>query len=362
MALLGLTLCTALLSPIVANAFTEAPALARQVADGKLPALAKRLPEKPETIKPFGVPGHYGGLLRTALRGDADYNAITRLVGPQGLMRWTPDYTKVVPNVAESWSANADNSEYTFKLRQGMRWSDGEPFNADDILFAMNDIVGNKQFFSTPPARYVINDKLVSVDKIDDYTVVFKFAGPYRRFIKELATPVAQHPVLYAKHYCKQFHPKYNEHIADLLKQYKAADWQTLMRVKCGDVEAATRWGNPDRPTLDPWIVTTPYGAGTTQTMMRRNPYFWQVDTKGQQLPYIDQVQFNTINEVETIRAGRHQRAAGFPATPHQPGAEPAGARRERRQGQIRSVQFRRHPCQFSWHVSELHDAETSAA
>ncbi|MDB5888202.1 MAG: peptide transporter, partial [Rhodocyclales bacterium] len=237
----------------------------------------------------------------TALRGGADYNAITRLVGPQGLTRWTPDYTDVVPNVAESWSANADNSEYTFKLRQGMRWSDGEPFNADDILFAMNDIVANKQFFTTPPSRYVINDKLVSVSKIDDYTVVFKFAGPYRRFIKELATPVAQHPVLYAKHYCKQFHPKYNEHIADLLKQYKTGDWQTLMRVKCGDVEAATRWGNPDRPTLDPWLISTPYGASTTQTIMRRNPYFWQVDTKGQQLPYIDQLQFSTIDEVETI-------------------------------------------------------------
>ncbi len=95
--------------------------------------------------------------VRTALRGDADYNAITRLVGPQGLMRWTPDYTNVVPNVAESWTANADNSEYTFKLRRGMRWSDGEPFNADDILFAMNDIVANKQFFSTPPARYVVS-------------------------------------------------------------------------------------------------------------------------------------------------------------------------------------------------------------
>ncbi|MDB5888795.1 MAG: Peptide transporter, partial [Rhodocyclales bacterium] len=59
----NLSLCAALSLPNVADAFTEAPTLTRQVTDGKLASIAKRLPEKPEVIKPFGTPGRYGGVL-----------------------------------------------------------------------------------------------------------------------------------------------------------------------------------------------------------------------------------------------------------------------------------------------------------
>ncbi|MDO6384796.1 ABC transporter substrate-binding protein [Uliginosibacterium sp. 31-12] len=278
----------------------EAPELAAQVAAGKLPALAQRLPEKPEVISQ-GKPGQYGGTIRSALRGNGDGNAILRMIGVQGLARWKLDFSGVVPNLAESWSTNADVSEYIFKLRRGLRWSDGAPFTSDDILFAVNDLLANKQFLNAMPAQYQINDKPMQVDKIDEQTVRFRFAGTYRQFVEQLATPLGQHPVMFPKHYCSQFHPKYNPKVDELIKAASAKDWAQLLRIKCGEPEAPTRWGNPDKPTLDPWVVKEPYSGGATKVLMQRNPYFWQVDSKGQQLPYVDKVQFQVISEIETI-------------------------------------------------------------
>lgn len=281
-------------------AFSQSPTLDKLVQEKKLPPVDQRLPEKPQVIKPVTKAGQYGGTLRSALRGNGDYNAILRLVGNQNLVRWSMDFNNIEPNLAESWTVSADASEYTFVLRKGTKWSDGTPFNADDILFAMNDLVSNKQFFSALPAMFSVKDQAPVVTKKDDYTVVFKFAGPYISFLEQLATPVAQHPTVWQKKYCSQFTPK-NPNINDLIAKEKAKDWGTLFRVKCGDIESSARWNNPERPTLDPWVVKEGYGGSATKVVLERNPFFWQVDTAGKQLPYIDRLQLQVISEVETI-------------------------------------------------------------
>ncbi|MBV9813377.1 MAG: ABC transporter substrate-binding protein, partial [Acetobacteraceae bacterium] len=264
--------------PVGAFAYQESPALSGLETAGKLPPLAQRLPEHPEVVTPTKSVGRYGGVLRTVVRGDADHNQLLRTIGNMGLTRWSPDWQKVVPNVAESWTVNEDNSEYTFKLRPGMKWSDGQPFTADDILFFVNDLLPDPQFFASPPSQYVVNGKPMKAEKIDDATVKLIFAGPYLRLPSVLAGPLGQHPVLYAKHYCQQFVPKYNPDIAKLLADSHQQDWPTLLRQKCGDIEIPARWGNPDRPVLDPWVITSPYTGGTTEVVAKRNPYFWQVD------------------------------------------------------------------------------------
>ncbi len=306
---LGMTaaIVAVLSMPVIASAaFTQAPMLDKLVADKKLPSVAERLPVAPEVLKidpkigQFKI-GTYGGTLRTALRGNGDYNAILRLVGNQGLVRWRMDFNGVEPNLAESWTTSADASEYTFKLRKGAKWSDGTPFTADDVLFNMNDLVANKQFFTALPVMFSLKDTAPEVTKIDDYTVKFKFAGPYISFLEQLATPVAQHPTMWQKKYCGQFHPKYNPQINELVAKEKAKDWGTLFRLKCGDLESSARWNNPERPTMDPWVVKEGYGGSATKVVLERNPYFWQVDAAGKQLPYIDRLQLQVISEPETI-------------------------------------------------------------
>lgn len=289
--------------PLAAQEYDEAPMLAEMVAAGDLQPVEERLPANPEVIAPLDAIGTYGGKLRRVLGGSNDHNSILRIIGPQGLTRWAPDFSKVVPNVAESWDVNDEGSEFTFHLREGMKWSDGEPFTADDILFFVNDLLRNEEFYPNAPARFVVGGETMAAEKIDDYTVTLKFAAPYGTFLTELATPLAQEPVIWAKHYCQQFHPAYNDNVQALVDETEAVeDWPALFRLRCGEVEAPNRWSNPDRPTLDPWVATEDaYSAGATQVVMTRNPYFWQVDTEGNQLPYIDTLEMNVVQDNQAI-------------------------------------------------------------
>lgn len=278
----------------------QAPALAEMVEAGSLPPVAERVGDGPEVVEPLNATGTYGGDLRIGLRGSSDHNHILRVIGPQGLVRWDPEYTEIVPNVAERFEVEDDGRVFTFYLRDGMKWSDGEPFTADDVLFNIENIVLNEEFAPTPP-RYTSGGEPLQVEKVDDYTVRFTFKEPYGDFLAELASPLGQHPVLYAKHYCSQFHPSFNDDVQELIEANGATDWQNLFLQKCGDLEIPARWGNPERPTLDPWVVKEPYVGGATRVVMERNPYFWQIDTEGNQLPYIDQIVAPIDQDVESL-------------------------------------------------------------
>ncbi len=293
----------ALMIPMAAFAANEAPMLADRVAAGDLPPVDERLPDAPEVITPYEAVGTYGGTLRRVLGGSNDHNSILRVVSPQGLTRWKADFSGVIPNVAESWTTNAEGSEFTFKLREGMRWSDGHPLTADDLMFYVEDLLQNEEFYPNAPARYVVGGEPMTAERIDDYTVTLKFAAPYGTFLTELATPLAQEPVLWAKHYCSQFHPAYNPNVQELVDATEAVeDWPGLFRLRCGEVEAPNRWANAERPTLDPWVVVGDgYDAGSTQVVMERNPYFWQVDPDGNQLPYIDRLEMNVVQDNQAI-------------------------------------------------------------
>ena len=182
-----------------------------------------------------------------------------------------------------------------------MKWSDGHPFTADDIVFSIEDCAKNSELYGSVPSQLTIAGKPVVVSKVDDATVKFTFAAPYATYLETLATPLGQHPTLFAKHYASQFHPKYNDKVDDLVKQANLQKWSDLFRAKNGDIEIPQRWGNPEKPTLDPWVVVEPYVGGTTRVVMKRNPYFWQVDTEGNQLPYIDELYFGISQDVESL-------------------------------------------------------------
>lgn len=301
--ILGTAAALALMTPLAAFAYEQAPMLDAAVEAGDLPPVDDRLPAKPEVIAPLESIGTYGGTLRRMLGGSNDHNSILRVVSPQGLTRWKPDFSEVVPNVAESWEVNDEGTEFTFHLREGMKWSDGTPFTADDIVFFVDDLLHNKEFYPNPPARFVVAGEAMRAEKVDDHTVKLIFAAPYGTFLTELATPLAQEPVLWAKHYCQQFHPKYNPDVQKMVDETEAVeDWPALYRLNCGEVEAPNRWSNPERPTLDPWLVTGEgYSAGSTQVVMERNPYFWQVDTEGNQLPYIDKLQMGVAQDNQAL-------------------------------------------------------------
>lgn len=281
--------------------YNEAPTLAERVTAGELPAVEERLPESPLVVPVVERIGEYGGTWNSGLVGATSWLIMT--IGYEHLVRWTPEWDGVIPNIAESFEVNDDATEFTFHLREGMKWSDGHPFTADDILFWYEDIAMNTELYpGGPPGGFMVaGDEPGVVEKIDDYTVVFRFAEPNGFFIRLMATPEGAHPVIYPKHYLSQFHPRYNPDIDDVIREAEAADWANLWAGKVGlSIYDAARYQDPDRPSLTPWVITTPFDAGA-RVIAERNPYFWKVDPEGNQLPYLDRKVVSVAEDVEIL-------------------------------------------------------------
>ncbi len=286
-----LTLCSS------ADAFHEAPQLKEQAAAGKLPPVEKRLPESPVVVKPTDRPGTYGGTWRRAYTGLSDLVGARRLLYDP-LVRWNPQY-EVVPNLAVKWEASKDGKTFTFHLVKGAKWSDGEPFTADDVLFACEDVLFNKELSPSVPAWLAPGGNAPKVEKLDDYTIRFTFAKPYGLFIQQLACPHGMDLVTKPKHYLKQFHKKYAtpEELQKVMAERDASSW-----VKVFHDASSLRHAlfiSTDMPSLCAWITKIP--APAKRFTMVRNPYYWKTDTEGNQLPYIDEIVHELQAESQTI-------------------------------------------------------------
>ncbi|MCB0071388.1 MAG: ABC transporter substrate-binding protein [Caldilineaceae bacterium] len=285
----------------------EAPMLAEMVAAGELPALEERLPANPKVVEPAESLGQYGGTWHMGLRGGQDNALLTRTIAYEHLVRWTPDWTGIEPNVAESYEASPDATEFTFTLREGMKWSDGTPFTADDVVFWYEDILTNEAYQAAHPVPswLLAGGEPPLVEKVDDYTFKVTFAAPNGLFIQNLATPSGDDFTRWPKHYASQFHPDYNtENLDELIAEAGATDWVNLMDLKVGGVPGTpydARWQNSELPTLKAWRLTTAYGEGTTQVVGERNPYYFKVDPEGRQLPYIDKVVYEIGEDVQVL-------------------------------------------------------------
>ncbi|NLT43399.1 MAG: ABC transporter substrate-binding protein [Anaerolineae bacterium] len=266
-----------------ASKYAEAPSLAAKVAAGELPPVEERLPVEPVIVEPFEEVGVYSEDLHRVLTGPGDLTGHRTLLY-EAFTRWDyhGDELKAIPNLVKSWDVSDDGATYTFHMREGLRWSDGEPFTADDIVFWYEDVALNEELTPTFPAWLVVGDEPVVIEKVDDYTVTFKFAAPYGILIEFLAF---QGPAIIApKHYLQQFHPNYADadELAAKVEEAEFEFWYQLFANKSDTMN------NPDCPVLWAWKVDVPFPSQRMTSV--RNPYYWKVDTAGQQLPYFERV------------------------------------------------------------------------
>jgi len=262
--------------------------LADQVAAGTLPPLAERLPKEPLIVTPWERPGEYGGTWRTTDLSDDLH--VWRIVGGYApLIRWNADASGLVPGTAKSWELSPDATTLTFHLREGMRWSDGEPYTSADLVYWWEVVTGG-QTHLTAPFWTLVDGKPMTVTAPDAHTVVFRFAGANRFAPLYVATSIDwQDQYNTPAHYLKRFDPRFNPKNSDY------TEWDR----KSGKNKSFT---NPDRPTLCAWRVDKIENA-RTRVRFVRNPYYWMTDTAGRQLPYIDKVDVTIIpdGEVRTL-------------------------------------------------------------
>lgn len=287
------------LSMIPASAettYTQAP-----YWEGKdLPAVADRMPAEPMVEDAdYLTIGTYGGELKRSA-GGGNWDAGKPI--EEGLFRFTTEGT-VEPNVAKGFDVNEDATVYTIHLREGMKWSDGQPFTAEDCVWFYNAVCMNKvDSKGIRNCHKDANGDPAVVEKVDDYTFTVTFGTPKYDFVEALAVDLKWH---YAP---KHIFEEMVQNIIDGKAEEALAIGKEICGMEFSDVGALGKemlyyfWNYPGIPTLNPYVLSTEEGKNSIKGEYYefvRNPYYWKVDKAGQQLPYIDKIIYTTVSNVD---------------------------------------------------------------
>ncbi|MFP4356253.1 MAG: ABC transporter substrate-binding protein [Phycisphaerae bacterium] len=267
----------------------EPDLLAPLVESGQLPPVAQRVGPEPVVVRAEQI-GTYGGTWFRLANSDGDvFNVTGNRMSYPNLVRFSPQGDPVVPHIAKGWDVSDDYRTYTFHLRKGMRWSDGAPFTADDILYWWQHEANDKGLSADVPQILQVRGVPASLEKIDDYTFRITFPHPNGLFLGKLATfagaPLTSTPA----HYLRQYHPTQGD--PELIAREMDARNINSKRGLYWAVKSTT---NPAHPRLWPWVYRT-FKPNPPQSFVR-NPYYFMVDTQGNQLPYIDRLHYQVKN------------------------------------------------------------------
>ena len=274
-------------SVLTNRSFGESPMWQHAVASGRLPPVADRLPKHPRVIIPFKKIGRYGGKIRRAITGDIVQVPATMKAKDEGLLTFShPMGDSIEPNLAERWEFRNGGRELYVYIREGIRWSDGYPFTTNDVLFYYNDLLmdddGRPLDRNVTPSAFLVDGKPVKLEKIDDLTLKFSAPKPMGRILYG----IANHDLFTLPlHIYGKWHPR---HSTD-------GDYEEFRR-RATRAQFLYPEGNP---TLAAWRpVKWVHGQ---RVVYERNPYYWKVDTEGNQLPYVDYLEFTVIPEKQVI-------------------------------------------------------------
>ncbi len=260
----------------------------KYVKTGKLPPVAERLPKEPMVFKTGNMPdgvGVYGDTLRHVIGGrpegwnysagqsqgwgGIDIGMSECLTRTAPLFQVEAKDVEPLPNLARSWDWSADGHKLTMHLVEGAKWSDGDLFDADDVMFYWEDNVLDPSVTPLNGATPETFGAGTTLKKIDQYTVewTFKEAFPRQHLYAMAYGTFCPGP----SHILKAKHPKYAGTTYD---QYKNAFPPEYMNI----------------PVMGAWVPVA-YRPDDI-IVLRRNPYYWKVDEAGNQLPYINELHY----------------------------------------------------------------------
>jgi len=264
--------------------FKEAPMLADLVAKGELPPVEERMPENPDVLPPVDLIGKYGGTWRRGFKGVSDRWGPTKLKS-NNLAWFNLDLT-LRPALAESWELTEDATTWTWHLRKGTKWSDGAPLTSESFRWYYEYHAQNEEISPSLPTNLCTGTPrvLAELQTPDDFTVIYKFAHPNPLIGYKLAKHEIQ-PLFSPGHYMAQYHMQLTDDPDGLQAQIEERGFDSWAAY----YDDRNSWYlNPDRPSTDPWLAINMLSEELF--VMERNPYYWQVDPEGQQLPYMDKV------------------------------------------------------------------------
>ncbi|MCU0551164.1 MAG: ABC transporter substrate-binding protein [Leptolyngbya sp. Prado105] len=185
------------------------------------------------------------------------------------------------PALAESWKFSSDNKRVVFTLRPNLKWSDGQPLTADDVIFTYQDIVFNPLIPTDQKESIQIGAKKIfpAIRKINDRQVEFILPEPFAPLIAATAAP--EGIMIMPKHA-----------LAEAIRT-KQPD---------GNPKFISTWGTDTDPkqiiTNGAYVIDS-YRPGQ-RLVLKRNPYYWRKDQDEKQLPYIDRIVWQFIENLDT--------------------------------------------------------------
>lgn len=211
--------------------------------------------EGPKTFNPFNCKDNISALMSGIMY--------------DGLLSSDPMTGQPTPKLAKSFSISSDGTTYTIKLRHGIKWSDGKPITADDVVFTWNDIIFAGLGDTSTRDSIVIDNKLPTVRKIDNYTVEFITPKPFAPFVRMLSTPIAP------KHIFMPAVKKGNTYFDSFLStNTKPKDFVVSGAFKLKEYVPAQR------------------------VVFERNPNYYEINTKQQKLPYLDKLVYLIVGDL----------------------------------------------------------------
>lgn len=261
----------------------ESPVLRELVEEGALPPVHQRTGPQPVVMDAVDGIGNYGGTWYRVASSEGDVGVITWRMSGGHLLRWSPLGYPLRPHLAKRWEANEDRTEYTVTLREGLRWSDGHPFTTDDIRYWWEQEVLH---FDFRPGPMMVRGERGTVEIVDHLTVRFRFPYPHALFAENMATNAFWSP----RHYLEPYHPETGD--PELREAMRRVQGVQTDRAAYFRLNA---FRNPERPQMWPWVMRA--HQTTPPFEFVRNPYYYVVDTAGNQLPYLDRVLFDVRSE-----------------------------------------------------------------
>ena len=320
--------------------YAEAPMLTRQVEEGALPPLEQRLPETPKVADELSEKyvehesGNYGGTLHTATTAvnwsptlfmGSDENLLTQIDMNSGV---------ITPNILEDYSFNEDYTVFTFKLRKGLKWSDGEDVTMEDVEFCVKDVIFNSELTPVLDTKWrsgsMADGTPMEFEALSDLEFQITFAAPYGGFLSRLCTSdswAGYTDTIKPAHYLKRFHKEYAEECHGSLEAYyefiapfakimgyddpaaegtwcyvfnqvDVVNWELSDPTDCLTTEYFPGLVDSNFPVLYAWVMES---SANNRQIYVRNPYYWKVDAEGKQLPYVDYVESAYIEDEENF-------------------------------------------------------------
>lgn len=278
-----------------------------------LPPVEERLPKEPkiayEMPEEFDMEiGTYGGTYRSAHSAaewdpDVFCAANEALLGTPGALG-----VEITGNVLKGYDVSADQKEFTFYLREGLKWSDGEPVTTEDFRFVWEDVINNSELTPIFPSwlnsAAKADGKPAVFEFLDEYTFKVRFDEPYGGFPVRIAIRgwTGYTELLKPAHYLKQFHKKYADanELEEKIKEVglQPGEWVSLFHDK--DIVNWELFSTKaiGFPALYPWLLTK---RADNMSEMERNPYYFKIDKAGNQLPYLDKIVSYQLQDNEMV-------------------------------------------------------------